>query len=104
MTITVTAKQLLDTLGKHMDGYVLLNNLVGAAGKLQDTHIFEGVMINGVWQPKTGKSLCGKVDYPAGKAFPQTPLDEDQARKEAARIGRPVCGQCVAALYSDNDS
>lgn len=65
-----------------------------------ETHIFEGHFTPTAC--KTGRySVCEKVDRNTDDMVDvQMCLNEEEARKRAAAIGRRVCGVCISHLYT----
>lgn len=71
--------------------------------KLKSTseiHIFEGTFTPGTGCNGKYLSICEKISRKVDNSKQITIcLNEDEARKEAASIGRTVCGTCVSHLY-----
>lgn len=65
----------------------------------EEYHLFEGDFSQ---EPCTSQnlSICKKMykSESQGNAF--TCFNEEQARKQIAEIGRPVCGVCTSHLYT----
>ena len=58
----------------------------------------------GKWIRKGKHTLCGKILISDTVHKNDTKVKTAQdIRIDAAKIGRQVCGQCIAVLYSDND-
>lgn len=67
----------------------------------EEYHLFEGVFANSSPNCSSNQlSICEKMNKieSDGNAF--TCFNEDQARKQIAEIGRPVCGVCTSHLYT----
>lgn len=67
--------------------------------KTDETHIFEGDFTTLNRCNADDKSIC-KKDVKKDGDWINTCLNEDQARKKAAELGRSVCGICVSHLYT----
>ena len=48
-------------------------------------------------------SICKKATFSESKAIKPACINEDQARRKSAVLGRAVCGTCVSALYTTYD-
>ncbi|MBP1085345.1 hypothetical protein JOE39_001597 [Pseudomonas sp. PvP100] len=79
----------LYTFKKHMD--------------TGEHHIFKGE-----WLPSTDPrqcsvaqwSICQKVTQSAGEYIGKGCMEELQARRAAAELGRSLCGVCISSLYA----
>jgi hypothetical protein len=65
----------------------------------EEYHLFEGDFSQ---EPCTSKnlSICKKMDKSESQGNAFTCFNEEQARKQIAEIGRPVCGVCTSHLYA----
>lgn len=66
-------------------------------------HIFEGDWIpnSNPQQCSVAKwSICQKVVQSAGEYIGKGCMGELKARREAAELGRTLCGVCVSSLYA----
>lgn len=65
----------------------------------EEYHLFEGDFSQ---EPCTSKklSICKKMDKSESQGNAFTCFNEEQARKQIAEIGRPVCGVCTSHLYT----
>lgn len=65
-----------------------------------EIHIFECVKkSDDLWYPRT-KCVCGQGKRGHFDMLSKNVLDEGAMRLECAKIGRAVCGNCVATLYT----
>lgn len=68
-----------------------------------EIHIFEGYFNPEGGCTKSMRCICKKV-YKSECEFKyiitRMCLNEDEARKKAAKLGRKVCGNCVSSLYT----
>jgi hypothetical protein len=65
-----------------------------------EIHIFEGEFTLGAGCNLRYLSICEKISRKGDNSKQITVcLNEDEARKKAASIGRIVCGTCVSHLY-----
>lgn len=63
-------------------------------------HLFDGLMQNKDYCSVSSWSLCSSVEENETVSEGIGCLTEDQARIEAAKIGRAVCGNCIKTLYA----
>lgn len=69
----------------------------------EELHLFRGIPISEKACISRNESLCEAMHKSEGieDIFNNTP--EIEARKECAKIGRAVCGNCVKSLYATYD-
>lgn len=65
----------------------------------EEYHLFEGDFSQ---KPCTSEneSICKKMEKSDSSGNEFQCLNENQARNEIAKIGRPVCGICTSHLYT----
>ncbi len=66
----------------------------------QEYHLFEGDFTNNGNCNSNKFSICRKMDKSESQGNAFTCFNEEQARKQIAEIGRPVCGVCTSHLYT----
>ncbi|MXN90192.1 hypothetical protein GR160_03050 [Flavobacterium sp. Sd200] len=68
----------------------------------EELHLFKGLMakddLRCFVEPE---SICEAMDKVDSNHTVFACLDENEARKECASQGRPVCGNCVKNLYAN---
>jgi len=72
-------------------------------GDLEEYHLFQAELTqtqpNRQCTPQS-KSICQKMNNKNSSESKFVCLNEEQARKKCADIGRVVCGVCVSHLYA----